>query len=62
MRDKVQIKSVQRKKTVRTDMPGLAEQLKVGRITLWTKATLMMMLVMFFIYSRKIIWQVFMEQ
>ena len=34
VKDNVKIKTYQRKKAVRTDMPGLAEQLKVGRITL----------------------------
>ena len=30
VKDKVKIKTFQRKKSMRTDMPGLAEQLKVG--------------------------------
>ena len=47
VKDKVKIKTFQRKKSMRTDMPGLAEQLKVGRSTLYIMAILLIILMMF---------------
>jgi hypothetical protein len=37
----------QRKKSMRTDMPGLAEQRKVGRSKLYSMAILVIILMMF---------------